>query len=65
MTVVRAELTRDTETFGKMDPFVVIEAANEQSFQTEVKDDAGKKPEWNEMFTIEVADLANEKTVTR
>lgn len=53
LTIVEARLTRDTEFFGKMDPFAVCEY-RQQKFKTKVKQNAGKTPVWNEMFTIDV-----------
>lgn len=51
LIVVSANLTRDTETFGKMDPFTVLKY-NGHEFKTTVKDSAGKTPVWNESFRI-------------
>ena len=53
LTVVEAKLTRDTETFGKMDPYVKIQT-RQQNFKTGTKDGAGKTPVWNETFQIDV-----------
>ena len=53
LTVVEAELTRDTETFGKMDPFVKF-SYGDLEFRTSEKSNAGKKPIWNETFQIDV-----------
>ena len=53
LNVVQARLTRDTEFFGKMDPFAVIEY-RQQKFKTKVKKNAGKTPRWDEQFTIDV-----------
>ena len=47
ITVVEAKLTRDTETFGKMDPYVVI-TNDGQKYKTKVLDGAGKTPKWNQ-----------------
>jgi hypothetical protein len=46
-----AKLTRDTETFGKMDPFCVIHFGGQRQ-QTQVAKDAGKFPSWNECFSF-------------
>ena len=43
-----ANLTRDTELFGKMDPYVILTIDGEKIIQTATKDGAGKKPVWNE-----------------
>jgi len=53
LTVIEARLTRDTETFGKMDPYVKI-STRMQNFKTAVKDGAGKTPVWNQTFNIDV-----------
>ena len=46
-----AKLTRDTETFGKMDPFCVIHFGGQRQ-QTQVAKDAGKFPSWNDCFSF-------------
>jgi len=46
LTVIEADLKRDTETFGKMDPYAVL-TLNGQKYKTKVLDGAGKKPKWN------------------
>lgn len=52
--ILEAKLTRDTETFGKMDPFVIIETRM-QRIRTATKDNAGKHPVWsNEVANIDV-----------
>ena len=43
LTVIKAKLSRDTETFGKMDPYTVI-TLNGQKYKTKVLDGAGKTP---------------------
>ena len=53
--MIEADLTRDTETFGKMDPFIKF-TYNELEFRTTEKSNAGKKPIWNETFKIDVKD---------
>ena len=40
-----ANLTRDTETFGKMDPYCVV-TVGKQKFKTLALDGAGTKPNW-------------------
>lgn len=49
VTVLKARLTHDTESFGKMDPYVRIQIGKAEQ-KTVVKQDAGKNPEWNETF---------------
>ena len=51
--MIEARLTRDTETFGKMDPYVKI-STRQSMFKTKVKNGAGKTPVWNETFNIDV-----------
>ena len=46
LTVIEARLDRDTETFGKMDPYVVIHNRM-QRLRTTTQEDAGKEPTWN------------------
>ena len=46
LTVRQAQLFRDTETFGKMDPFVVLEYRG-QKFKTKTHNSGGKNPQWN------------------
>ena len=52
--IVEARLTRDTEMFGKMDPYVFLQY-REQEYKTKVLDGAGKTPKWkDEVWTVEV-----------
>ena len=44
--IKNADLKRDTEAFGKMDPYVICKVGDVTS-KTAVKDDAGKTPVWN------------------
>ena len=55
-----AKLIRDTESFGKMDPYCVIKIGN-TTLKTTVKDDAGKTPVWEETFKFkaQVGDIVN------
>lgn len=48
-----AKLIRDTETFGKMDPYCTISVGT-QKFRTRVAEDAGKFPNWTDQFVIRV-----------
>ena len=58
ITIVGAELTRDTEVLGKMDPFCTItwETANgtKDKIKTNVHTDAGKNPVWFHKFDLDV-----------
>jgi len=62
LTVIEARLTRDTETFGKMDPYVKI-STRQQQFKTAVKNGAGKTPMWNQTFNIDVKYIGDDMTV--
>ena len=62
LTVVDARLTRDTETFGKMDPYVKIQTRH-QNFRTKTKNGAGKTPVWNETFTVDVKYIGDDLTM--
>ena len=53
LTVVEAKLTRDTEFFGKMDPFCIIEYRQDR-WKTAVKQNAGKVPKWDQTYDIDV-----------
>ena len=48
--VLKAELKRDTDWFGKMDPYVMIQLDNKNPVFSSVKDKMGMFPEWNESF---------------
>jgi Ca2+-dependent lipid-binding protein len=56
--VIEANLTRNTETFGKMDPFVEIKTSN-LTKKTAVKDEAGAMPIWNEMIELVLDKIEN------
>ena len=53
---IDGDLTRDTELTGQMDPYVELFIGGVRVYKTEVKDDAGKNPVWNEECTYEVKD---------
>ncbi len=44
-----AKLTHDTETFGKMDPYCVVNFGAQHQ-RTRTANDAGKFPNWNEQM---------------
>ena len=48
LTIVEANLTRDTEAFGKMDPYVKF-MVREQVFRSKTMKNAGKKPKWDQV----------------
>ena len=51
--LIEAQLKRDKEIIGKMDPFVRISYINKE-FKTQTHSDGGKQPKWNEAFDIEL-----------
>lgn len=53
ITLVEGKLVRNTEYLGEMDPYCTLTFKN-QKFKTKVHDNGGKKPVWNESFSIEV-----------
>ena len=48
---MKADLIRDTEAMGKMDPFILV-TCQDSMYRTKVLIDIGKHPEWNETFEI-------------
>ena len=59
LTIVRAELTRDTELFGKMSPYVAL-AHRENKVKTDIKMKAGKNPVFQETWELDVKYLGDE-----
>ena len=49
--IVEANLTRDTEVIGEMDPYVKV-THGLMNCQTKVLRDAGKTPMWRESFNL-------------
>ena len=52
LTCIEAQLTHDTEMFGKMDPFVKITSGH-LGIKTSVDENGGKKPTWNQTLHID------------
>ena len=48
ITVNEAILTKDTDFFTKMDPYVTICCGGHEE-RTKTKNEAGKHPKWNEV----------------
>ena len=44
--IIEADFKKDTDTFGKMDPFCKM-IYNGKTFKTAAKNGAGMKPKWN------------------
>ena len=62
LEIKEANLTRDIEMFGQMDPFVMIQTRM-LKYRTTTKDGAGKKPVWNEGFDIDVKYVGDDITI--
>ena len=46
-----ARLTRDTEMFGSMDPYVKVKYDG-QKYKTKVHNGGGKNPSWNDTLSF-------------
>ncbi len=51
--MLSAQLTYDTEVFGKMDPYATLKIGS-QSFKTRTANDMGKTPVWNDIFEVQL-----------
>jgi Ca2+-dependent lipid-binding protein len=51
VTVESATFLKDADTWGKQDPFVMIECADYR-YKTKVIEEGGKNCTWNEEFTM-------------
>ena len=49
-----AELSRDKDLFGKMDPYFIIYKNRQQVFQSSVQKSAGKSPSWPDQTSFDV-----------
>ena len=61
LKIIRADFHIDTELFGNMDPYIIIEH-NKTRHQTEVKKNAGQQPVWgeSESFTLPLNSLEDD-----
>jgi Ca2+-dependent lipid-binding protein len=59
LRVKEGKLSRDTEVFGQMSPYVTISFKGKK-FKTKVHDNGGKKPAWTDEFVLEVTDHTEE-----
>ena len=61
LKIIQAEFHIDTELFGNMDPYIIIEH-NKKKYQTEIKKNAGQKPVWgeSESFTLSLSSLEDD-----
>jgi Ca2+-dependent lipid-binding protein len=51
--IIEGNLIRNTETWGNMDPFIVLQY-KDSKFKTSVINDGGKNPHWDQAFDIPV-----------
>jgi Ca2+-dependent lipid-binding protein len=54
--IIKANLFRNTELFGQMDPFIVVEH-NKKKYKTPIIDKGGMTPVWNHSFIISQTSL--------
>ena len=61
--IIEAKLTRDTETFGKMDPYIIINTRM-QRIRTKTATNQGKTPKWpGEFMDIDVKYVGDDMLV--
>lgn len=63
MTLMQAKLTRNTETFGKMDPYCIVKY-REEEHKTQTKNNAGKTPVWNQTFDLDIKYIGDDIEVS-
>lgn len=56
LKIISASFLKDADLIGKQDPYIQFKYGG-KSFQTTVKDGAGKFAEWNEVFSLNKLDL--------
>ena len=56
LVIHSAQLTRDTDLVGKIDPYVVIMYAGKE-YKTKILKEAGLNPTWNESFQLPVSSI--------
>ena len=59
ITIIQGKLYRNTESIGKMDPFVELDYQGKK-YTTKVAEDGHKNPLWNESFEIPIDSLDDE-----
>ena len=63
ITIVRGILYKNTEMFGKMDPFVQLEY-NKIKLKTPTIDEGGETPVWDHTFTLDIVTITEEDHIT-
>ncbi len=59
--VLEGKLTRDVQTFGKQDPFVLIKYMGTEH-KTHVHENGGKTPAWGDSFEVNLGSVSDELT---
>ena len=59
LTIEKADLKHDTESFGKMSPYVTV-VFKGHKLKTKVHNHGGKQPVWGDSFSLEVEDPSEE-----
>ena len=63
VTVIEGQLSRDTEMFGEMDPYVSLEYQG-TFYNTKVHKGGGKTPKWNQTLLIPVTSMGDDLTIS-
>ena len=63
ITIIQGKLYRNTESIGKMDPFVELDYEGKK-FTTKVIEEGHKNPLWNETFEIPIESLQDQLTIS-
>ncbi len=61
--IVRGLLYKNTEMFGKMDPFIQLEY-NKIKMKTQTVDEGGETPVWDHTFNLDIITMTEEDHVT-
>ena len=60
LNIIEAKLFRDTDTWGKMDPWIQIQTSCNQEVRTRELEGAGQNPKWDETFDLTVQNLQDD-----
>ena len=52
LKVIQGKLIRNTETFGKMDPYVAVKTKEGLEYKTKVHSYGGDTPIWNDILEV-------------
>jgi len=63
LKIVRGLLYKNTEMFGKMDPFIQLEY-NKMKMKTQTADEGGETPVWDHTFNLDIITMSEEDHVT-